>query len=214
LDVRLEFTGLRVQSSIVVKRWLSTVAAAMSLLLCTMALALWVRSSIVCDRLHVPLDDPTRPVLAPTSLLTRRGWPMGTPAYLYPSFDVESAEGSICFAKLFLLDSRGTNPWSGGTWDQRDIPSLPLLCPGRFGFGLGIQGATLSKAVRIPYWAIVVAGAPLPIIWAQRSLRARRERTAGLCRVCGYDLRATPERCPECGTEAADLSPQPGDACG
>ena len=59
--------------------------------------------------------------------------------------------------------------------------------------------------ISIPYWMIVIVLViPLTVIGVRRKRSRRRaERVSlGLCPACGYDLRASPERCPECGTPA------------
>ena len=51
----------------------------------------------------------------------------------------------------------------------------------------------------VPYWFWVAAGAVLPSALVIQRRRASGRHAAGCCPACGYDLRATPERCPECG---------------
>lgn len=51
-------------------------------------------------------------------------------------------------------------------------------------------------------WLPTLLSAALPAIWMYRFVRTRRARRRSVCPTCGYDLRATPDRCPECGTVA------------
>ncbi len=50
-----------------------------------------------------------------------------------------------------------------------------------------------------PIWMVVLAIALIPASRVLLGLRAYRRGQAGRCASCGYDLRATPDRCPECG---------------
>jgi len=64
------------------------------------------------------------------------------------------------------------------------------------------------RYVDVSWWLPAVTGALLPAWWVWRRAREQRamRKAKGLCLRCGYDLRATPGRCPECGASASVTS--------
>ena len=100
------------------------------------------------------------------------------------------------------------------TWSRRPLaradeygPRFPQRhrFPGSVGFGWEWSrypaGGQYFGA--FPLWAAAVPATVAPAVWAARRLTRRRTCRSGRCPVCGYDLRATPDRCPECGSEPA-----------
>jgi len=63
--------------------------------------------------------------------------------------------------------------------------------------------ADVSEMIRtdvwfFPHWVLLPAPLAVIAMAAVGTLR-RRQLPAHACQSCGYDLRATPDRCPECG---------------
>ena len=80
------------------------------------------------------------------------------------------------------------------------------------GFGVVLETRSWSgndvitvwhAGVALPWWYLLLFAFAAPVqrlgrwLWSQRT--SERRRRAGRCVRCGYDLRASPERCPECG---------------
>jgi hypothetical protein len=80
------------------------------------------------------------------------------------------------------------------------VPYLTQKNPTLAKFGFGYSRVTDAYwYVDFPHWFIAAMTSLLPGGWLIRRVAIRRQRGAGRCLCCGYDLRGTPDRCPECG---------------
>ena len=110
--------------------------------------------------------------------------------------------------KLLILLARQRDPMNPdpmGVQRRIDIERSNLLAAYELLRAAESKPRTVTppQGYSTPYAAAACALGFGPLSWlAVLALRwARRPRPrAGCCRVCGYDLRASPERCPECGT--------------
>jgi hypothetical protein len=88
---------------------------------------------------------------------------------------------------------------------------LALLNAGAHSFFANAHGARGVIADLALTWCIVTFVFMVAVGTIAAFKRARFEKRLVLnrCRMCGYDLRATPDRCPECGTKGGSPPPSP-----
>jgi hypothetical protein len=120
---------------------------------------------------------------------------------------ISSSAGEIFLART---SGTGTFPHDRAKWHRYTVPLDPEQ-PLRLRLGLRLPRFDYRDvpihppllqtywSLTVPYWLLVLIAVPLPAAWRVRRARVRRRLSSGQCLHCGYDLRATPERCPECG---------------
>jgi len=126
-----------------------------------------------------------------------------------------SASGLVEPSRDTMLGTRTDSQTKSGTgspliWllsSQYSWVPKATLSVGGFAFATfpALQGSDTADTVLLgtPMWFGTLAAMMLAANSARRAIRLRRLRRSGCCPVCGYDLRESPGRCPECGTARA-----------
>jgi len=204
-------------------RIIFTTATILSALLVLATAILWIRSQLIIqDLLFYNVRSPEKHSVTAMRLGSLRGeiqfsWSRRVyrsrkyfeyedPAQYYTSrasFPIDIRPG---FSYLMLQpqrtpDSRSFWPRQGFVFDITPAkPTVPGSAPSTRDSGL----------IGAPHWFLLVIFSLAPAVWIRRRIRAaRRGRGPGYCSVCGYDLRATPNQCPECGAVPSSNAPAP-----
>ena len=155
------------------RRRLFNILAAVSLVLCIAFLTAWVRSSYAQE--WIGYNSASGPMLAV-------GW----------------GDGQL-FAKYRLGTSIKPLPGGDG-WRVFSGPPAPLVPPQVAPHSFFHAFRTGGGMTVVPFWLPVLISL-LAVTSAMAPVARRLQRRyRGLCLHCGYDLRASTDRCPECGT--------------
>ncbi len=156
----------------------------LSLLLCIASAAIFIRSEFVSEgylKLHFDIT-------ARQYTFAAVGWSNGTVICARAVTQFPTGWDSLLALGRFpLSDSAGYRRFSAAADGQKWL----WIGVHRNDFGFSIHSLLIFFPSLI-----------LPIIAIRRLVVARRARRVGRCLGCGYDLRTTPDRCPECGMVA------------
>jgi len=125
------------------------------------------------------------------------------------AFGVDSVVYDERFGIEWVIEEEQEQPYSFGTdevnfkfprqWSSFDGTPAPIFPRDFFaGREAGIRQSYVA-GLSLPYWSLVLLFLVLPAYGLFRRCRRTVLRRENLCVECGYDLRATPERCSECG---------------
>ena len=173
-----------------VGRWLFHCAAAISVLIFLASAALWIRSCWITDGLSHGQSGRAVGVWSHRGRLIVDT--MGDDEIpMWPGFAGWTRERGKSEPAFSFLDTFPDTPkWRRLGFKHRSAGAAGL--PTR-----------RIEAWAIPDWFVMLLCLPIPIVVLRRKLRDLYRAAHQLCAACGYDLRASPDRCPECGRSSA-----------
>jgi hypothetical protein len=184
-----------------VRRWLFNIATAVSLTLCIATVLLWTRAQFASDLLDFDLGNHE------VQLWTIKRcffFGLATPPYhLVPTgFQRSPAFEGRPYSDFVIPKIDNEYTQSGTTRSYRWLGFY--LQPTYYQAAWSGHPAAWFTLAGVPFYAMFALTALLPALRLRGWIKRRGRRLGNHCSKCGYDLRATPDRCPECGTESAD----------